>query len=134
MGGPLQNWGIDGTIQVTEVVWFTPVANPSVPNKLELSSVRQLARPDIVDRVTDHAHFNNQHNEKPRVRAIIKGMDVHVLAAPNTPIALDNLTFLRDDVQSSKELCNMLIGHLLHAETLPPHRLPLVVPIILHAG
>jgi len=48
-------------------------------------------------------------------------MDVFVLTAPNTPITSDNLTMLEDDVRSSKELCNMLIGHLLHAETLPPN-------------
>jgi len=39
MGGPLQNWGIDGTIQVMEVVWFTPEANSPVSNQLALNSV-----------------------------------------------------------------------------------------------
>jgi len=78
MGGPLQNWGIDGTIQVTEVVWFTPDVNSPVPNHLVLNSVRHLVRPDIVERVTDHVYFNNQHNDKPRVRAIINGMDVYI--------------------------------------------------------
>jgi len=131
MGGPLQNWGIDGTIQVTEVVRFTPDTNSPVPNHLALNSVRHLVRPDIVDRVTDHVYFNNQHNDKPQVRAIINSMDVYVLTAPNTPIILDNLTMLEDDVQSSKELCNTLIGHLLYVETLPPHRLPWEVPIVL---
>jgi len=74
------------------------------------------------------------HNDKPRVRAITNGMDVHVLAAPNAPIASDNLAMLEDDVQSSEELCNMLVGHLLCAETLPPHRLPWEVPVVLYAG
>ena len=48
-----------------------------------------------MDRVTGMpAHeVVDQHNEKPRVRAIINGMDVHVRAALNTPIASDNLTF-----------------------------------------
>jgi len=68
------------------------------------------------------------------VRAIINGMDVYVLTAPNTPITLDNLTMLEDNVQSSKELCNILVRHLLYAETLPPHRLPWAVPIVLYAG
>jgi len=134
MGGPLQNWGIDGTIQVTEVVRFTPDTNLPVPNQLALNSVRHLVRNEIVDRVTDHVYFNNQHNDKPRVRAIINGMDVYVLTAPNTPIISDNLTMLEDDVRSSKALCDMLIGHLLYAETLPPHLLPWEVPIVLYAG
>jgi len=88
----LQNWGIDGTIQVTEVFQFTPDANSLVPNQLALNSVRRLVRPDIVDRVTDHIYFNNLHNDKPRVRAIINGMDVYVLTAPNTPITISNCT------------------------------------------
>jgi len=41
---------------------------------------------------------------------------------------------LEDNVRSSEELCNMLIGHLLCAETLPPNRLPWEVPIVLYAG
>jgi len=65
MGGPLQNWGIDGTIPVTEIVRFTPAVNSPVPNQLALHSVWHLVHPEIVDRVTDHACFNNQHNEKP---------------------------------------------------------------------
>jgi len=134
MGGPLQNWGMDGTIQVTEVVQFTPDANSPVPNQLALNSVRRLARPDIVDRVTDHVCFNNLHNDKPRVRAIMNGMDVYMLTAPNTPITSDNLTMLEDDVRSSEELCNILVRHLLYAETLPLHQLPWAVPIVLHAG
>jgi len=121
MGGPLQNWGIDGTIQVMEVVRFTPNVNSPVPNQLALNSVRRLVRPDIVDRVTDHVYFNNQHNDKPRVQAIINGVDVFVLTAPNTPINLDNLTMLEDDVRSSEELCSILVGHLRYAETLPPN-------------
>ena len=60
-------------------------------------------------------------------------MDVFVLAAPNTRITSANLTMLEDDVQSSEELCNTLIGHLLHAETLSLDRLPLEVPIVLYA-
>jgi len=54
MGGPLETWGIQGTIQVVDVVQFTPAATSQSPNQLALNSVRRLARPDIVDRVTDH--------------------------------------------------------------------------------
>ena len=57
MGGPLQNWGIDGAIQIAEVVWFAPIANSPIPNQLALDDVRRLAQPDIVDWVTDHVHF-----------------------------------------------------------------------------
>jgi len=64
MGGPLQNWGIEGTIKVAEVVQFTPDASAQNPNQLALSSVRRLVRPDIVDRVMDNVHFNNQHNDR----------------------------------------------------------------------
>ena len=129
----METWGIQGTIQVVDVVQFTPAATSQSPNRLALNSVRRLARPDIIDRVTDHVHFNNLHNDKPRVRAIINGMDVFVLTAPNTRITSNNLTVLEDDVQSSEELCDTLIGHLLHAETLPPDRLPLEVPVVLYA-
>jgi len=120
LGGPLETWGIQGTVQVADVVQFTPAATPQSPNRLALNSVRRLAWPDIVDRVMDHVYFNNLHNDKPRVQAIINGMDVFVLTAPNTRITSDNLTMLEDDVQSSEELCDMLIGHLLYVETLPP--------------
>jgi len=120
MGGPLQNWGIEGTIKVAEVVQFTPDASAQNPNQLALSSVQRLVRPDIVDRVTDHVHFNNQHNDKPRVQAIINGMDVFMLTAPNTRGASDNVTMLDDHERLSEEMCRILIGHLLYAETLSP--------------
>ena len=61
-------------------------------------------------------------------------MDVYVLTAPNTPIASYNLSGLEDDVRSSQLLCNVLVGHLMHAETLPPHLLPWEMPIVLFAG
>jgi len=61
-------------------------------------------------------------------------MDVHVLTAPNAPIISDNLTMLDDDARSSQALCDVLINHLLYAESLPPHLLPWEVPIVLHAG
>jgi len=65
MGGSLQNWGIEGTIKVADVVRFAPDPIAQSPNQLTLSSVRRLVRPDVVDRVTDRVHFNNQHNDKP---------------------------------------------------------------------
>jgi len=133
MGGPLETWGVQGTIQVADVVQFTPAATSQCPNQLALNSARRLVRPDVVDRVTDHVYFNNLHNDKPRVQAIINGMDVFVLTAPNTRFTSNDLTMLEDDVQSSEELCNMLIGHFLHAETLSPDQLPLEVPVVLYA-
>jgi len=36
MGGPLQNWGIEGTIKVAEVVQFTPDAGAQNPCQLAL--------------------------------------------------------------------------------------------------
>jgi len=56
-----------------------------------------------------------------------------VLAALNARIASNDLAVLEDDVQSSEELCNMLVCHLLCAETPSLDRLPLEVPIVLHA-
>jgi len=104
MGGPLQNWGIEGTIKVADVVRFTPNPTAQSPHQLALSSVQRLVRPDINNRVTDRVYFNNQHNDKPRVRAIINGMDVFVLTAPNTRITLDNVTMLEDHEGSSEEM------------------------------
>ena len=63
-GGPLQHWGIEGTIKVADVVQFAPDASAQNPNQLSLSSVRRLVRPDAVDRVTNNVHFNNQHNDR----------------------------------------------------------------------
>jgi len=128
----LQNWGIEGTIKVADVVRFAPDVGAHNPNQLALNSVRRFVRPDIVDRVTDHVHFNNQQNDKPRVRAIINGMDVFVLTAPNTRVTSDNVTMLEDHERLSEEMCRILIGHLLYAETLSPDRLPLEVPITLY--
>jgi len=66
------------------------------------------------------------------VRAIINGMSVFVLTAPNTRVTSDNVTLLEDHVRSSKEMCCILIGHLMYTETLPPDQLPLQVPIVLY--
>ena len=66
------------------------------------------------------------------MRAIINGTSIFVLTAPNARVTLDNVTLLEDHVQSSKEMCCILVGHLLYAETLLPDQLPLEVPIMLH--
>jgi len=63
-GGPLQHWGIEGTIKVVDVVQFTPDASAQNPNQLLLNSVRHLVRPDIVDRVTNDVHFRYQRNDR----------------------------------------------------------------------
>jgi len=131
-GGPLQHWGIKGMIKVADVVQFTPDASAQNPNQLSLNSVRHLVRPDIVNRVTNDVHFRYQHNDRLRVQAIINDMSIFVLTAPNTRIALGNVAMLEDHVWSSKEMCHILVGHLLHAETLSPDQLPLEVPIILY--
>jgi len=133
MGGPLENWGIEGTIKVADVVWFAP--NPTVqsPHQLKLSGVRLLVRPDVIDRVTDYVYFNNQYNDRTQVRVIINGMDVFVLTAPNTRITAD-ITMLEDHERSSAEMCRILVDHLLYVETLSPDQLPLEVPIILYGG
>jgi len=57
-GGPLQHWGIEGTIRVAEVVQIT---GASVP---QIRSARHLIRPEIVDRVTDKIHYVCRHNDK----------------------------------------------------------------------
>jgi len=131
-GGPLQHWGIQGTIKVADVVQFTLDASAQNPHQLALNSVRRLVGPDIVDRVMNDVHFRYQHNDRLRVQAIINGMSMFVLTAPNTRIALGNVTMLEDHVRSSEEMCRILVGHLWYAETLSPDQLPLEVPIILH--
>ena len=125
----MQHWGIKGKIKVADVVRFAPDASAQDPNQLSLDGVHCLMRPDVVDRVTNNVHFNNQHNDGLQVPAVINGRDVFVLAAPNTRIASDNMTLLEDHVQSSEEMCCILVGHLLHAETLSPDQLPLEVPL-----
>jgi len=66
-GGPLQHWGIEGTIGVADVVQFTGSSDPQNPHQLALHGKRLLIRPNIVDRVTDKMHFVYRHNDKNRV-------------------------------------------------------------------
>jgi len=58
-GGPLQHWGIKGRIRAGDVVHFVgPDTN------LRLRSVGLILRPDIIERVTNNAHFAYQHNDR----------------------------------------------------------------------
>jgi len=61
-GGPLEHWGIQGTIQVEEFVRFTGVRDPRTYEWV-LQSKRQLIRPEIIDRVSDRMGFLYQHND-----------------------------------------------------------------------
>jgi len=132
-GGPLQHWGIEGTIRVADVVQFKGSSDPQNPHQLALHGKRLLIRPDIVDRVTDKMHFVYRHNDKNRVRAIINGMPLFVLTAPNTRMTSRNVTMLEDYVASSQEVCRILIRHLTHANTLPPDQLPVEAPLLFYA-
>jgi len=60
-GGPLQHWGIEGTIRVAELV---QISGASIP---QIRSTRLLIRPEIVERVTDKMHYVYRHNDKNRV-------------------------------------------------------------------
>ena len=64
------------------------------------------------------------------MRAIINGMSLFMLTAPNTAHVLGNFTMLEDYMQSSKEICRLLVRHLKHADTLSPDQLPLEVPLL----
>jgi len=132
-GGPLQHWGIEGTIRVADAVQFRGPSDPQNPHQLALHSKRLLMRPDIVDRVMDKMHFVYWHNDKNRVQAIINGMSLFVLMVPNARLTSRNVTMLEDYVASSQEMCHMLIRHLTYANTLPLDQLPLEVPLLFYA-
>jgi len=66
VGGPLQHWGIQGTIRATELVQFSGVRDPQTYQWV-LQSRRHLIRPEIIDRVTDKMHFLYQHNDGNRL-------------------------------------------------------------------
>ena len=131
-GGPLQHWGIEGTIRVADVSHFTGPSEPQNPTPW-LRCKKILVRPEIIDRVTGKVHFDYLHNDRNRIRAIINGMSLFVLTNPNTRVTADNVTMLEDCVESTQEMGRILIRHLTHAETLTPDRLPLEVPILLYA-
>jgi len=61
-GGPLERWGIQGTIPVGEFFRFTGVRDPHAYEWM-LQCKRQLIRPEIIDRVADRMGFLYQHND-----------------------------------------------------------------------
>ena len=126
-GGPLQHWGIKGTIRVAELV---QISGASIP---QIRSTRHLIRPGIVDQVTNKMHCVYRHNDRNRVRAIINGMSIFVLKVPNVRMRPGNVTMLEDYVASSQEVCLILARHLAYANMLPPDQLPLRVPLLLYA-
>jgi len=87
-------------------------------------------RPEIVDRVADRMHCLYQHNDDNQVRAIIDGMPLFVLTAPNARIDARGATLLGDNLESTQAMCRMLGRHLAFVNTLRPDRLPLRVPLM----
>jgi len=130
-GGPLQHWGIQGTIRATELVQFSGVRDPQTYQWV-LQSRRHLIRPEIIDQVTDKMHFLYQHNDGNRVRVIINGMPLFVLTVPGKKMTNQNATMLEDHVASTQQMCRILGRHLSFANTLPPDRLPLRVPLLFY--
>jgi len=130
-GGPLQHWGIQGTIRAEELVQFLGIRDP-LTYQWVLQSKRHLIRPEIVDRVTGKMHFLYQHNDGNRVRLIIDGMTLFVLTVPGTKMTSKNATMLEDHVASTQQMCRILGRHLACANTLPPDRLPLRVPLLFY--
>jgi len=124
-GGQSLTWGIKGRIRVADVV---RMVGPE--SSLSVQSIRRLLQPDLVDRVTTNTHFTYQHNDRQRVRAIINGMSLFMLTAPTLVHAPGNFTMLGDYVQSSEEICTLLVRHLEYADTLPQDQLPLEVPLL----
>ena len=130
-GGPLQHWGIQGTIRAEELVQFSGFRDPQTYQWV-LQSKRHLIRPEIIDRVTGKMHFLCQHNEGTRVRKIIDGMSLFVHTAPGMKMTSKNATMLEDHVASTQQMCRMLGCHLEFANALSPDRLPLRVPLLFY--
>jgi len=57
-----------------------------------------------------------------------------MLSAPNTKMEAKSTTLLKDDQESTQAMCRMLGRHLAFANTLPPERLPLRVPLLFYDG
>jgi len=131
VGGPLQHWGIQGTIRAKEFVQFSGFRDPQTYQWV-LQSKRHLIRPKIVDQVTGNMHFLYQHNEFTRVRTIIVGTLLLVHTTPGTRMTSRNATVLEDNVASTQQMCRILGRHLAFADTLPPDRLPLRVPLLFY--
>jgi len=118
-GGPLQHWGIRGTIRATELLQFSGVRDPQTYQWV-LQSRRHLMRPKIIDRVTDNVSFPHQHNDGNRVRVIIDGMPLFVMKVPGTKMVSKNATMLEDNMASTQQMCRILGRHLSFANALPP--------------
>jgi len=114
-----------------ELVQFSGIRDPQTYQWV-LQSRRHLIRPEIVDRVMDKMHFLYQHNDGNRVRVIIDGMSIFVLTVPGTKMTSKNATILEDHVASTQQMCRILGRHLAFANTLPPDRLPLKVPLLFY--
>jgi len=119
VGGPLQHWGIQGTIRAEELVQFSGFRDPQT-YQWELHSKQHLIRPEIIDRVTGKMHFLYQHNEVTQVRTIVNGMLLFVHTVPGTKLTSRNATMLEDHVASTQQMCRILGRHLAFANTLPP--------------
>ena len=87
-------------------------------------------RPEIIDQVADRINFLYQHNDNNRVQVIVDGMPLFVLTAPNTKMEAKGAALLADNLESTQAMCRMLVRHLAFANTLPPDRLPLRVPLV----
>jgi len=132
-GGPLERWGIQGTIPVEEFFRFTGVRDPRT-YEWALQCKRQLIRPEIIDWVADRMHFLYQHNDWNRVRTVINGMTLFARSVPNVKMEARNSTVLSDNPESTQAMCIMLMRHLAFARTLPPERLPYRVPLLFYGG
>jgi len=122
VGGPLQHWGIQGTIRAEELVQFSGFRDPQT-YQWELHSKRHLIRPEIIDRVMGKMHFLYQHNEGTRVRTIINGMLLFVHTVPGTKMTSKNATMLEDHVASTQQMCCILGHHLAFANTVRCHQI-----------
>jgi len=128
-GGPLERWGMQGTIPVEEFVQITGVRDPRTCEWV-LQSKRQLMRPEIVDRVTDRMSFLCQHNDWNRMRAIVNGMTLIVRSVPNVKMEARNSHVLNDNQESTQAMCHMIGRHLAFARTLPPEQPPHRAPLL----
>jgi len=129
----LEHWGIQGAIRVDEFFQFLGARDPNT-NEWVLQCRRNLIRPEIVDRVSGNTHFVYQHNRYPRVRMIIDGMTIFVHTTPGTRMTSRNSTMLRDNAESTQQMCRILGRHLAFANALSRDRLPLRVPLQFYSG
>ena len=128
-GGPLEHWGMQGTIPVEEFVRIAGVRDPRAYEWV-LQSKRQLMRPEIIDRVTDRMSFLCQHNDWNRMRAIVSGMTLIVRSVPNVKMEARNSCLLNDNQESTQAMCHTIGRHLAFARTLPPEQPPCRVPLL----